>query len=80
MDDGRLVFSGTPTQLAATAQGRVWLSDRPPASSAQISWRTGEGLWRCLGTPPPDAVLGEPSLEDGYLLLVGRSGVRSEAA
>ena len=80
MDEGRIVFSGTPAQLAATAQGRVWLSEQPPASSAHMSWRTGEGLWRCLGTPPPGSVPGEPSLEDGYLLLVGRSGVGSEAA
>ncbi|WP_329082296.1 MULTISPECIES: ATP-binding cassette domain-containing protein [unclassified Streptosporangium] len=70
VDEGRVVFDGTPGELAATAAGRVWLSGRPPAGS-QLFWRTADGRYRTLGDRPEDGVPAEPGVEDGYLLLLG---------
>jgi ABC-2 type transport system ATP-binding protein len=72
MRDGRNVFDGTPLDLAATAAGQVWLSDRPPAAS-QLFWRAADGRYRTLGGRPQDAVAAEPGVEDGYLLLLGEA-------
>ncbi len=71
LDKGRVLFQGTPSDLSAVAAGRVWLADER-VGSAELVWRTGEGRFRHLGTPPNGAELVEPTLEDGYLLLVGR--------
>ena len=54
---GATAGSGSPTERSG---------------GAELVWRTGEGRFRHLGTPPPGADLVEPTLEDGYLLLVGR--------
>ena len=76
LDEGRVAFAGRPADLAATAGGRVWWAEAaPPASPAvRLAWRTADGRWRCLGTPPPGAPVAEPTLEDAYLLLVGPAG------
>lgn len=67
---GSTLFTGTPAELTALGTGRVWLADaRVP--QAVIAWRTAEGRHRNIGTPPHGAELVAPSLEDGYLLLVG---------
>jgi ABC-2 type transport system ATP-binding protein len=72
LHDGLVHFDGTPAELAAVANGRVWLSDqRDP--HARIAWNTGDGQVRNVGAPPPGAHLIEPTIEDGYLLLVGSS-------
>jgi ABC-2 type transport system ATP-binding protein len=73
MDGGRIVYAGTPAGLTATARGRVWSSPREPLPSAavRLAWRTPDRSFRCVGTPPPDAHLVEPTLADAYLLLVG---------
>jgi ABC-2 type transport system ATP-binding protein len=70
LDHGRVLVDGTPADVAQVATGRVWLSQAPPAG-ALVSWRTAEGRWRNLGTPPPGADLAPVTIEDGYLLLVG---------
>jgi ABC-2 type transport system ATP-binding protein len=68
--DGHVRFDGTPGELAEGARGRVWLADeREP--DARLSWRTSEGLHRHVGEPPTGAELAEPTLEDGYLLMLG---------
>lgn len=69
LDGGQVRFTGDPVDLAATAAGRVWASPERPAT-ALASWRTGTGAYRNVGTAPPGAQLVEPSLEDGYLLLL----------
>ena len=70
IDEGRLLFDGTVTDLIGQAAGRVWMAaERDPA--AQHAWRTGSGRFRNVGDPPPSAELIEPALEDAYLLLVG---------
>jgi ABC-2 type transport system ATP-binding protein len=79
LDHGAVRFEGEPAKLAALAQGRVWTSaSRVPEALA--SWRTGTGLYRHVGDPPPGAELLEPTLEDGYLMLVDIAVVREVAA
>jgi ABC-2 type transport system ATP-binding protein len=76
---GRTVFVGSPSELAATAAGRVWASsDRDPA--ADVAWRTEDGRFRNLGEPPDGADLLAPTLDDGYLLLVGTPNPNETAA
>ena len=71
LNQGRVLFQGTPSELTAVASGRVWFAEeRHP--SAELAWRTGDGRVRHLGTPPAGTSTVAPSLEDGYLLLVGR--------
>jgi ABC-2 type transport system ATP-binding protein len=68
--EGRVRFDGTPSELTDLARGQVWIAgEREP--DARLSWRTSEGLHRHVGEPPPGAELAEPSLEDGYLLMLG---------
>ena len=75
---GRVLLDGSPGDLAGVARGRVWLAEaRDPA--ARLSWRTGEGLHRNIGEAPPGARLVEPTIEDGYLLLVGEGALEAAA-
>ena len=71
LDRGRLLFEGTPGDLAAVAAGRVRLAAEPPRPP-EIGWRTPDGRWRVVG---PHEVSGadpaDPTIEDGYLLLTG---------
>jgi ABC-2 type transport system ATP-binding protein len=67
---GRVVFDDTPRALAQLADGQVWRSAVPPDGAA-VYWRTAEGDYRTLGEQPPDAVAVPPSIEDGYLKLLG---------
>jgi ABC-2 type transport system ATP-binding protein len=77
LHEGRTRFVGAPRELADLAAGRVWLG-RESAAGAQLSWRTGTGQHRMLGDPPDCADLVPPTLEDGYLLLVGRAAKPAE--
>ncbi len=72
MDAGVTRFEGKVDELRTLARGRVWRSDdRDPRSF--VSWRGGDGSYRNIG---PDAPLAsellEPTIEDAYLLLLGR--------
>jgi ABC-2 type transport system ATP-binding protein len=78
MDAGRVLLDGTPRDVAEVARGRVWLADvRDPA--AQLAWRTAEGRHRNIGISPPGAELADPTIEDGYLLLVGERALEPAA-
>ena len=79
MDGGRIRFEGTPRDLAAVAAGQVWLAGERPAG-AHIFWRTAEGMFRGVGDPPPGSTPIDPTIEDGYLLLVGAAGLEDVAA
>ena len=80
MLDGRSLFEGTPKELTDIAAGRVWLSPER-AGGARLSWRNPDGAHRNIGDAPAGAELVEPTLEDGYLLLVGeRAFAEDEAA
>ena len=70
MNHGKALFDGTPKDLKEVARGSVWFSDTR-APEARLSWRTGEGVHRNIGVAPPGADLVDPSVEDGYLLLLG---------
>jgi ABC-2 type transport system ATP-binding protein len=79
LHEGTVVFDGAPSELAALAGGRVWVGDRRDPG-ARLSWRAGDGSHRQIGDPPPGARLVAPTLEDGYLLLVGEAAVAEMAA
>lgn len=52
MAAGVIRFDGTPAELTARAAGRVWSSaERDPGAMA--GWRTGLGVFRNVGDPPP---------------------------
>jgi ABC-2 type transport system ATP-binding protein len=70
VDQGRVLFAGTPGELADQARGRVWVdSSRDPRALA--GWRLGEGRFHHIGDPPAGAELLEPTIEDAYLLMLG---------
>jgi ABC-2 type transport system ATP-binding protein len=70
MNHGTSLFAGTPRELAEVARGSVWLSgERAP--EARLSYRTGEGRYRNIGTAPRNADFVDPTVEDGYLMLLG---------
>jgi ABC-2 type transport system ATP-binding protein len=79
MNDGMTLFDGTPAELTDVARGRVWLAPER-AADAHLSWRTGDGRHRNIGRAPSGADLVEPTVEDGYLLLVGKKAFDEEAA
>ncbi len=66
--DGRIRFHGTPEQLRALARGCVWHAPQPDPRAA-ASWRIPDGRYRHVGhSPPAEARLVEPTIEDGYLI------------
>jgi ABC-2 type transport system ATP-binding protein len=72
MYGGSVRFDGPPQGLADVADGRVWLAgERDPRAS--LAWVTSEGVVRHIGEPPAGADLVEPTIGDGYLVLVGRT-------
>ena len=79
LDHGRVRFDGTPRDLAGLAEGKVWLADER-APGAHLSWRTGDGAFRHIGEPPDGGRMVTPTVEDGYLLLLGRQGVAGQEA
>jgi ABC-2 type transport system ATP-binding protein len=70
MNGGKVLLTGTSRDLSGIARGKVWLSETR-APEARLSWRTAEGLHRNIGQAPSGARLVEPTIEDGYLLLLG---------
>ena len=70
VDGGRDVWSGRPRDLTEIARGRVWRSTQRDAG-AELAWRDADGVFRNVGEAPDGADLIEPTIEDGYLLLLG---------
>jgi ABC-2 type transport system ATP-binding protein len=79
LDRGRIRFSGEPVALAGVARGRVWTSPAR-ADGALAAWRTGSGDYHNIGDPPPGARLADPSIEDGYLMLIDAADAARTAA
>jgi ABC-2 type transport system ATP-binding protein len=79
MLDGRALFEGTPRELIDVAVGRVWLSSER-SLAARLSWRNADGAHRNIGDAPSGAELVAPTLEDGYLLLVGERALAADEA
>lgn len=71
LNEGRVLFVGSPAALAQRAAGRAWVQPDAPIGIVRASWLQAGGTHRCLGTPPPGATLVAPTLEDGYLLTIG---------
>ena len=76
LNEGQVQFDGGITRLADMARDRVWLAGTQ--ESARLSWRTGEGVYRHVGDPPARAELVEPTLDDGYLLLIGERALEEQ--
>ena len=70
LDRGSVRFEGWTSDLAAVADGHVWDADQASPDAA-VAWRTPEGRFRNVGSPPPGADLVPPGPEHGYLLLTG---------
>jgi ABC-2 type transport system ATP-binding protein len=80
LQGGRVRYDGPVTELTGQAAGRVWLADEPDPA-ATVSWRTGTGRYRNVGTRAREGVDHvEPSLDDAYLLLRGRAAQDEPAA
>lgn len=79
MADGSINFDGSPNELAQLAAGQVWLTTDKP-STARVFWRTADGAFRGVGQAPAGSTPIEPTIEDGYLLLVGAAALAEEAA
>lgn len=73
MHGGAIRFAGTAQELAAVVRGKVWVSDDRPAEGTVV-WRTAEGRYSGIGTPPSGAQVIDPKVEDGYLAIVGAAG------
>jgi len=67
---GEVGFDGAPSALAELAAGKLWLTAEPP-TGGQLYWRTGDNRYRVLGARPDGGTPATPSIEDGYLMLVG---------
>src|SRR5699024_6921390 len=82
IDRGRILFTGTPEALIASAQGHGWVcweSDESRAvSHLQITSRVNISIGvACRGVAaelPPFAEPVEPSLEDAYLYWITGEG------
>lgn len=78
LNQGRLLFRGSPAELTRHATGSVWEVTLPSGHAADPSWRViasiteqGGTRLRVLGNKPtPDATELEPNLEDGYIRLL----------
>jgi ABC-2 type transport system ATP-binding protein len=74
LSGGRVGFEGRPLELAGLAAGQVWMAAERP-TGARVFWRTSDGRFRAVGAPPAGAELIEPTIEDGYLMLVGTAAM-----
>lgn len=77
---GKLIFDGAPAELAAHAAGSVWQATVPAGEEAPARWRilasvtdTSGTTYRVLGARPTEGAQPvAPTLEDGYMQLIGR--------
>ena len=79
LNRGRIRFEGEPSALAAVARGRVWTSPAR-AEGALAAWRTSNGEFHHIGDPPAGARPADPSIEDGYLMLLDAASLTERAA
>jgi ABC-type multidrug transport system ATPase subunit len=83
MARGKVVFDGLPPDLANEAEGKTWVVNLPDGEEASLGEEAmvvdqvpeGDGTTRnrvlCEGSPHESARAISPTLEDGYLWLVG---------
>jgi len=85
IDQGQVVYRGSPRDLIAQARGHVWAittsGERPDSGLSVVSTlQQIDGVqYRVVGDPPPHyhAAPIDPSLEDGYIWLMGRQRAAS---
>src|SRR5699024_6711902 len=84
--DGRVVFAGQTGELSDAARGKVWTlhtAGSPPeiGTIAGAFQQPGGVQYRIVAdsAPDPAASPAEPSLEDGYLALVGDNATTLES-
>jgi ABC-2 type transport system ATP-binding protein len=78
--EGCILYKGTPNELIEYAKGHVWTiySQTPPLGNDFIVTGRQDNsdgkMYRILGNPPPDLNPQnvEPSIEEGYLLLLNK--------
>ncbi len=84
LDRGRILFVGSPKELAASASGRIWEVRMPMetyeqrAADVRVAGAQADGgemVVRILSEGPPDELAQpvDPTVEDGYLQLMGTS-------
>ena len=85
MAAGRVVFDGPPADLSRIAQGRAWIAFLLPGEEEklpdgaqivdEVPQAGGAAMTRILSRekPHPEATEDPPSLQDGYLWLVGQA-------
>ena len=83
IDQGQVLFSGTPEALIQTATGHVgifWEKDAAQENGLHITARVNTGQEvRCRAVAdvlPPFAQPSDPTLEDAYLYLISREAVQ----
>ncbi|QUL99568.1 MAG: ATP-binding cassette domain-containing protein [Candidatus Fermentithermobacillus carboniphilus] len=86
MHQGKIRFFGTLKELAECAGGQVWVFRRtpstPPLTGAYVvseRFQDGDIVARVISRTKPtlDAVSVSPTAEEGYLVLLGNSGIQS---
>lgn len=74
LSDGRLLFIGTPEELAEPLMGRIWISNQEPVDGLLLSSRLvgRRRRFRIMSdaAPDPGSTQIEPALEDGYLAVL----------
>lgn len=83
IDKGKILFSGRPEDLVASAQGHVGVFTQDRLSpidnslhiTSQVSTAKGVQYRVVTDTLPPDMQPVEPNLEDAYIYLVAKGGV-----
>ncbi len=90
LQQGRLVWAGTPEGLRADAEGQVWTLSASASEVARLrsahtitaaAWRPDGAHLRLIAPtrPHPLAVPVTPTLEDAYMLVVGTGGAHDPA-
>jgi ABC-type multidrug transport system ATPase subunit len=82
LDRGRVLFRGSPQGLVTRAEGKAWILDAAESQLTDLAKRHrvvattrlvgGRVRVRGVGAPPAGAEAAQPTLEDAYLLLLGR--------
>jgi ABC-type multidrug transport system ATPase subunit len=74
MDNGKVLYRGSPRELIANARGHVWIvlanGQRPEGVTVVATLQLADGVqYRVIGQPPAhyEATPAEPTLEDGYM-------------
>ena len=79
MQQGRVLFQGSPSELLRVAEGETWELTLPPSRPPDVDWRIATSVRDATGLrlrivgprPSADAQPVPPTLEEAYLVLMG---------